>query len=132
LRGPQFSWVPIFLTAFSLRHATIARRVIFLPETVDLLLDSQLARILPFGFRRRPAARFRSLRRFLSPPTGNSGFFLRDPLMLRYGLHRSPIRLSLRRFLGGRCLASARVACTTLHVTIYCAYKSDVDEILTF
>jgi hypothetical protein len=70
LRGPQFSWVPIFLTAFFLRHATVARRVIFLPATVNLLLDSQLAWILPFGFWRRPAARFRFLRRFLSPPTG--------------------------------------------------------------
>jgi hypothetical protein len=70
LRGPQFSWVPIFLNAFLLRHVTVARWVIFLPATVDLLLDLQLAWILPFGFWRRHAARFRSLRCFLSPPTG--------------------------------------------------------------
>jgi hypothetical protein len=40
------------------------------------------------------------------------GIFLRDHLMLRYGLQYSSIRLSLlciclRRSLGGRCLASA-------------------------
>jgi hypothetical protein len=68
-RGSQFSSVRIFLTTFLLHHATVARRVIFLPATVDLLLDSQIAPILHFGFRGRPAARFRPLRRFLSPPT---------------------------------------------------------------
>jgi hypothetical protein len=64
LRGPQFSWGAIFLMALFLRHATVARRVIFLSATV-----SQLARILPFGSWQLPAARFRSLWRFLSPPT---------------------------------------------------------------
>jgi hypothetical protein len=33
-----------------LHHATPALRVIFLPAMVNLLLDSQLAWILPFGF----------------------------------------------------------------------------------
>jgi hypothetical protein len=60
----------IFLTVLFLRHATVARPVIFLPATDNLFRDSQLAVILPFGFWRRPAARFRSLRRFLSPLTG--------------------------------------------------------------
>jgi hypothetical protein len=40
---------PNFLTAFFQRHATVARLVIFLPATVNLLLDSQLAWTLPFG-----------------------------------------------------------------------------------
>jgi hypothetical protein len=53
-----------------LRHATVAQRDIFLPATVNLLLDSQFAWILLFGFWWRPAARFRSLRRYLSPSTG--------------------------------------------------------------
>jgi hypothetical protein len=32
---------------FSLHHATLARQVIFLPATVNLFWDSQLAGILP-------------------------------------------------------------------------------------
>jgi hypothetical protein len=53
-----------------LLHATVAWRVIFLPATISLLLDSQFARILLSGFWRRPAARYQSLRHFLSPLTG--------------------------------------------------------------
>jgi hypothetical protein len=60
-----------FLT-FSLRHATLAQWVILLPATVSLFWDPQYPRVLSFGFWRRPAARFRSLRRFLSPPTGST------------------------------------------------------------
>jgi hypothetical protein len=70
LRGPLFPWITILLKTRLLRHATVRRRVIFLPATINLLHDSQVAWILLFGFWRRPAARFRSLRRFLSPPIG--------------------------------------------------------------
>jgi hypothetical protein len=69
-RGPQFPWVPIFPKRFLFHHATLARRDAFLLAAFKPFWDSQLAWILPFGFWRRPAARFRSLRRFLSPPTG--------------------------------------------------------------
>jgi hypothetical protein len=116
LRGTQFPWARIFLTTFFLRHATVAWRVIFLPAMVNLLLDSQLAWILPFGFWRQPAASFRSLRRFLkSSDRHHGGVFLGDFLMLRYRLHNSWIGLNLlctglRHFLAGRSLVSPCLA----------------------
>jgi hypothetical protein len=70
LGSPQFYWVPIFLKIFLLRHATFQGSSSSCRRKVNLLLDSLLAWILPFGFWRRPAAKFRCLLRFLSPPIG--------------------------------------------------------------
>jgi hypothetical protein len=60
LRRPQFSSVRIFLKMFLLLRATAARWNIFLPATVNLLLDLQFAWIFPLGFWPRHASRFRS------------------------------------------------------------------------
>jgi hypothetical protein len=114
-RGPQFPWVRIFVAIFFLRHATLARRVIFLPATVNLL-NSQFAWILSFGFWRRSAATFRPEHRFLSPPTGITVALLGDS-MLHYGLHHySWIGLSLSPSLPGRPLCPLRLAPRILDV----------------
>jgi hypothetical protein len=50
--------VQSFLAMSLFRHATLAQRIIFLQATINLIRDSQLVLTLPFGFWRRPMARF--------------------------------------------------------------------------
>jgi hypothetical protein len=95
--GPQLSWVPIVLTSVLFRHATFERRNTFLQAVADFLLDPLFPRVLSFSFWRRTAARFRTLLRFLGPPTGITAVSLRYLLMLLYGLHHFWIGLSLCR-----------------------------------
>jgi hypothetical protein len=53
LRVPCFAWflIQFFLTTFLLRHATVARLVVFLPMTVHLFHGSQLSWIRIFLMR---------------------------------------------------------------------------------
>jgi hypothetical protein len=61
--GSQLSWIRFFLMRFLLRHATFARQETFLQAAANFFPDLQLLRVSSFGTPRRPAARFRSLRR---------------------------------------------------------------------
>jgi hypothetical protein len=78
--GPQFPCVRIFLKTFSLRHATVARRNIFLQVTANFLRDPQSPQVSSSGSPRRPAARCRPQCRFfifpedftVAPSIGNS------------------------------------------------------------
>jgi hypothetical protein len=52
LRGPPFSWVPIFLMAFFLCHATVAWQDTFLQATANLLPDPRFPQVFSFLFGR--------------------------------------------------------------------------------
>jgi hypothetical protein len=104
-RDSRLAWIRIFLLRFLYRHANFARLDTFLQAAADFLLGPRYPRVLSFSFWRRSADRFRTLRRFLGPPTGNTaGLSLGDLLLPLFGLHHSWIGPSLRRFSAGGLL----------------------------
>jgi hypothetical protein len=74
-RDSRLAWIRIFLILFLFRHANLVRRDTFLQVAADFLLDPLFPRVLSFFLRRRYAARFQTLRRFLGSPNGISEAF---------------------------------------------------------